>query len=185
MKVVLPLVLAALVAGCTVHSPRTSTASFSCPTGIAYTNVDRTYGLCLPSGWQAFANVDTVELKVSTPFTDTSDPFSENVNLVRFRVDNLTLQGMAAEVVRDIPPGIHNLTIVQRTNTTLAGEPAVRLEYVGVVGSGNQTEHLHWEQVLAIHNGVGYEFTYTALNGAQGLFQATVDGMLASFRYLA
>lgn len=178
--------LLAALAGCS--GPGTTPAppgDFTCAvgTGVPFENVDRSFGFCLPARWGLQTNVYTTDVYLTSPI-EGYDTFQENLNLIRERVAaNMTLDSYVQAHIERIPGLVQNFTSAAPRVGALDGQESRLLEYNGVFAQlSNQT--LHWQQTLAIHDGVAYLFTYTALEGTQGIFQAPVDSILASFRFL-
>ena len=182
------VLVAAMLAGCAGGGSQDLP---DCGNGREHENVDATYRVCVPAGWTHQEHWQGQELFLYAPSDSQQDPFRENVILARERVaDNLTLDGYVARNLESTPQVLANFTLLSRTNTTLGGEPAVRLAFAYILWSqlpdGNATGIvLSGDQVLALHGTVAYVITFTAEASRQGVHQAAADSVASSLRFLS
>lgn len=183
---ILILLAAVLIVGCTPTPPATtpegaSTSSGQPPkTSDFLTYEDTTYKIKIdyPRDWKQTENEQTVVAFVS-PKTSEDDMFSENLNLI---MNDLSGQGLTldtyTEVVKEQLLKTYDGIIMEESGTaTLAGQPAYKVVYT--VPSEKTT--LKIMQVWIIKDDVSYVITFVADEEAYTDYMGTVQKMLNSF----
>lgn len=162
-------------------TPTLSAPPVACSSGTPLSNLDRTYGLCVPPGWSFIRNVETAEFKLVAPPESESDGFLESIYVTRNDIaDNATLDQFVDYEIGLLGSTVQNITFIAGANRTLGGAPAFILEYRGLSGQ----DYRHAVQVIAVREGIAYLITLLTEEGHQQTFQAPAEFVWTSFRYL-
>lgn len=148
------------LAACGSDGPRDSPTTYSDPSsafGSAPAADPNAFTVTLPSGWTE--NRDRLTSRVVAFYTGpTVDGFPVNINVTREDVGRLDVQAYQRQAVAGLKSSLKITNLSAPDTTELDGEDAVRYTFEDT----QQGVELKQGQVVVVHHGQGYVFTFTA-----------------------
>ncbi len=148
---------------------------------LTYENGSYGVRIKYPQEWTKTEGAMGTVVVFLSPKQNDSDPFQENLNII---VQNLpastTLNVVTEETINQVKQLIQNATIIESTDTTLAGVPAYKIVY-----SGKMREYtLKWIQIWTVKNNKMYSITYTAEINSYSYYLDVIQKMIDSFEII-
>ena len=131
--------------------------------------------IAYPADWTERSGQDVGSMVLFlAPLTDTSDRFSENVNVMVQELNGLTLEDHVRITEEQVSTMLVNGKMI--TSKALDGN-SHSFEYTGEI----EGTALHWNAAVHIHNGKAYLITYTAESSAYDEYLYLAEAMMQSF----
>lgn len=134
-----------------------------------------------PQEWTKTEGAMGTVVMFLSPKQNDTDPFQENLNIIVQPLPaSTTLNVVTEETINQVKQLIQNATIIETTDTTLAGVPAYKLVY-----SGKMRDYtLKWMQIWAVKNNIMYSITYTAEIDSYSYYLDVIQKMIDSFEII-
>jgi len=179
--VVLAILGAAIlvIALSTSGSPDVEASPSSAPSGqVTYSHTSPAFRVDHPSSWTETSSAGVL-IAFTTPLSEQSDMFSENVNILQQSLPaGTTLQEYTNLSLANAGSIVTDFHVVSSRTTTLSSLPAQELEYTGSVGA----KSLHFFAEWTVVGTSAYVLTYTAEPASYQRYLAEAVAIIHSFR---
>ncbi len=145
----------------------------------SYTPRDSSYTISFPKEWDARRGRRSFQLMLISPREDSSDTFQENVIVFREDTEGKNLEDYVEHIVnKKLPETLKDFKVVSRTDTTVNGEKAIRLEYEFSYRSPAKSVSYVFEK-----DGFAYVVLGTAPDSAYARYSGIFDKVASTFKF--
>ncbi|GAB2471415.1 hypothetical protein GCM10027265_20580 [Jatrophihabitans fulvus] len=135
------------------------------------------FELTLPSGWTSSSRLDTGIVAVY--FGPTVDGFTINTNMARELAPGADLDTYRARTLANLQTQLPITDLSETRSLTVGGEPAVTYDFRSEI----RNQEFKQGQVVVLHDGYGFVFTYSASLGTYDTYAPQAASMVTSLRW--